>query len=317
MKLDDKVFVAGHRGLVGSALTRCLRDRGYQALLLRTHAELDLMDGAQVDEFLAAESPDVILLAAARVGGIRANAERPAQFIHENLALQTNVIHGAYRHGARQLLFLGSSCIFPRHAEQPLREDALLTGLLEPTNEPYAVAKIAGIKMCAAYRRQYGVDFRAVMPCNLYGPGDHFDLQNSHVLPALLRKMHEAKVRGAEQVEVWGSGRPRREFLHCDDLAEACVFLMEEKAGDSFGEFVNIGAGEDVSIRELAELIAKVVGFSGKLAFDSSQPDGTPQKLLDVTRLTALGWKPRRTLIEGIRATYEWYQTSGAAEQPA
>jgi len=304
MNEADRIFVAGHRGLVGSAIVRELERLGYRNLVLRTSAELDLRNQASVEGFFEATRPDHVVLAAAKVGGIRANDTYPADFIRDNLQIQTNVIDSAWRAGTKKLCFLGSSCIYPKHAEQPLREDALLTGPLEPTNEWYAVAKIAGIKMCQAYRRQYGFNAISLMPTNLYGPGDNFDLQNSHVLPALIRRFHEARKRGDAEVLVWGTGTPRREFLHVDDLARAVVFLM--RTYDD-GELVNVGCGSDVSIRELAEMVAAAVGFKGQLSFDKSKPDGTPRKLLDVGRITALGWSPRIALGEGIRSTYEWF----------
>lgn len=301
-----KVFVAGHRGLVGSAIVRRLRGAGFDNLVLRTHAELDLGDAAAVREFFAAERPEYVFLAAARVGGILANDSYPADFIRDNLLIQTSVIDAAQRHGVRKLLFLGSSCIYPKHAPQPMREDCLLTGPLEPTNEWYAVAKIAGIKMCQAYRRQHGFNAICLMPTNLYGPGDNFDLATSHVLPALIRKFHDARECGAAEVVVWGSGTPRREFLHVDDLADACLFLMEGYDGE---RIVNVGVGEDISIAELAELVQRVVGFQGRIVLDPSKPDGTPRKLLDVSRLRELGWSARIGLEEGIRETYAWFLT--------
>lgn len=304
-----KVYVAGHRGLVGGALVRRLKQAGYPDLVLRSRAELDLLDQAAVDAFFERERPEVVYLAAARVGGIQANASQPADFLLENLLIQTNVLRAAWRAGVSKLLFLGSSCIYPKHAPQPMTEDCLLTSPLEPTNEAYAIAKIAGIKMCSAFNQQYGTSFLAAMPTNLYGPGDNFDLRSSHVLPALLRKFHEAQLRGVDRVEVWGTGRPRREFLHCEDLADACVFLMERCSAEEIGECINVGVGEDISIRELAELIADIVGFEGQLVFDPAQPDGTPRKLLDVSRLTALGWRARIGLREGITRTYEWYRS--------
>jgi GDP-L-fucose synthase len=305
MNPTDRVYIAGHRGLVGSALVRRLEGEGFQHLVRRTHAELDLGDAGAVDSFFAAERPDYVFLAAARVGGILANSSYPADFIRENLAIELNVIAAAHRHGVRKLLFLGSSCIYPRLASQPLKEEYLLTGPLESTNEAYAIAKIAGIKMCQAYGRQFGSRFISVMPTNLYGPGDNFDLQTTHVLPALLRKFHEAKLEDAPRVEVWGSGNPRREFLHVDDVADACVFVMRHH--DDPETILNIGVGEDVTIRELAEMIRDVVGYRGDIVFDPSRPDGTPRKLLDVSRLSALGWRARIPLREGIEQTYRWY----------
>ncbi len=300
-----RIYVAGHRGLVGSAILRRLQAGGYRNLVTRTHAELDLLDQRAVQAFLYAEKPDAVVLAAAKVGGIVANNTYRAQFIYENLAIQNNVIHGAYTSGVRRLLFLGSSCIYPKLAPQPLKEEHLLTGLLEPTNEPYAIAKIAGIKMCGAYNSQYGTDYIAAMPTNMYGPGDNYDLQNSHVLPALIRKMHEAKVSGAPSVVIWGSGQPRREFLYSDDLADACVFLLENASASAIGEFVNVGCGEDVTISELAALAARVVGFTGELVYDRSRPDGTPRKLMDVSRIRATGWAPKVSLEQGIALAYQ------------
>jgi len=310
MNEADAIFVAGHRGLVGSAIERELRRRGFQNLLLRGSDELDLRAQAAVEEFFQQFRPQFVLLAAAKVGGIWANNAYPADFIRDNLQIQTNVIDSAYRAGVRKLCFLGSSCIYPKLAAQPMREDALLTGPLEPTNEWYAIAKISGVKMCQAYRRQYGFNAISLMPTNLYGPGDNFDLQGSHVLPALIRRFHEAKVRGDEEVVVWGSGTPRREFLHVDDLAEAVVHLMQTYEGE---DLVNIGCGVDVTIRELAEMVARIVGFEGRTRFDTSRPDGTPRKLLDVTRLSGLGWRSRIPLEEGIRMTYGWYMANEAA----
>ena len=304
MNKDARIFVAGHRGLVGSAIVRRLAAEGYGNLVLRSSAELDLRDQAAVERFFAEQRPELVFLAAAKVGGIHANTTYPADFIRDNLQVQTNVIDAAYRLGTRKLLFLGSSCIYPKHAPQPMSEDCLLTGPLEPTNEWYAIAKIAGVKMCQAYRRQYGFHAICAMPTNLYGPGDNFDLNNSHVLPALLRKFHEAKERGAEDVVVWGTGTPRREFLHVDDLADACVFMMQRHDDE---QPLNIGWGEDISIRELAALIQEIVGFSGRLRFDSSKPDGTPRKLLDTSRVNALGWRPKISLRDGIVATYRWF----------
>jgi GDP-L-fucose synthase len=312
MRPADRVFVAGHRGLVGSALVRRLEAEGFERLLLRTRSELDLTDPAAVDRFFAEQRPQYVFLAAAKVGGIVANDTYPADFIRDNLAIQLNVIDAAHRHGVEKLLFLGSSCVYPKHAPQPMKEEHLLTGVLEPTNEAYAIAKIAGIKMCEAYRRQYGARFISVMPTNLYGPNDNFDLETSHVLPALIRRFHEAKQNGAPAVTLWGTGTPRREFLHVDDLADACVHLM--RSYDEAG-LVNIGWGRDIPIRELAELVAHTVGYEGSLEWDSSRPDGTPRKLLDTSRLTALGWTPRIELEDGIRQTYDWYRSS--AGQPA
>jgi GDP-L-fucose synthase len=304
MKPADTIFVAGHRGLVGSALVRRLQAAGFDELLLRSRFELDLSDGAAVNEFFAEQRPQYVFLAAAKVGGIVANDTFPADFIRENLAIQLNVIDAAHRHGAEKLLFLGSSCVYPKHAPQPMKEEYLLTGPLEPTNDAYAIAKIAGIKMCESYRRQYGSRFISVMPTNLYGPHDNFDLETSHVLPALIRRFHEAKETGAASVTLWGTGTPRREFLHVDDLADACVHLM---LSYDDGDLVNIGWGEDISIRELAEMVARVVGYDGEVAWDASKPDGTPRKLLDTSRLKALGWTPRIGLEEGVRGTYGWY----------
>jgi len=302
----SKVFVAGHKGLVGSAIVRRLQADGIEAVVAGRD-ELDLSDQAAVDEWFADKKVDQVYLAAAKVGGIHANDTYPAEFLHDNLVIQTNVIHAAWKHGVSKLLFLGSSCIYPKLAPQPMPEDSLLTGPLEPTNQWYAIAKIAGIKMCQAYRKQYGFDAISVMPTNLYGPGDNFDLENSHVLPALIRKFHEAKSSGAESVEVWGSGAPRREFLHVDDLADACVFLMENY---SSADIVNVGWGKDISIAELADLIRGIVGFQGRIEFDPSKPDGTPRKLLDTSKLTALGWQPSIALDAGIASTYDWYRSN-------
>ena len=304
MTEDSRIYVAGHRGLVGSAILRRLQAAGYRRVIVRSRQELDLTDQAAVDRFFSAEQPEYVFLAAARVGGILANSTRPAEFIRDNLMIQTNVIDAAYRHGVRKLLFLGSSCLYPRLAPQPMKEEYLLGGPLEPTNDAYAVAKIAGIKMCQAYRAQFGFAAICPMPTNLYGPGDDFDLNNAHVLPALLRKFHEARTSGAPEVVVWGSGTPRREFMHVDDLADACLFLM---AVYDSPEIINVGVGTDVTIAELAELIRQIVGYSGRIAFDPSKPDGMPRKLLDVSRLRALGWRPRIPLEEGIRQTYRWY----------
>jgi len=301
---SQSVFVAGHRGLVGGAVVEELRHAGYSRVLTQTRSELDLTDSAAVRAFFDSERPARVVVAAARVGGIKANADRPVEFLLENLKIQNNLIESAHHSGVEKLLFLGSSCIYPKFASQPIPETALLTGELEPTNEPYAIAKIAGIKLCQAYAREYGDRFISAMPTNLYGPGDNFDLETSHVLPALVRKVHEAKVSGAPEVCIWGTGTPRREFLHVHDLARACRFLLEEYDSP---EIVNIGVGEDVTIRELAELIAEILGYRGKLAFDSTKPDGTPRKLLDVSRIHSLGWRARIPLPEGIRQTYAWY----------
>ncbi len=304
MNEADRILVAGHRGLVGSAIRRQLEAAGYGNLLLRTHAELDLTDQSAVEAFFRSERPDYVFLAAAKVGGILANATYPADFIRENLQIQCNVIDSAWRNGVRKLCFLGSSCIYPRLAPQPIREEYLLTGPLEPTNEWYAIAKIAGIRMCQAYARQHGFPAISLMPANLYGPGDNFSLESSHVLPALLRKCHEAKVEGREEVVIWGTGRPRREFLHVDDLAGACLFLMRNYDSE---EPINVGTGEDLTIRELAQTVARVVGFEGEFVFDDSRPDGTPRKLLDSGRLRQLGWLPRIPLEAGVAQTYAWY----------
>ncbi|CAL5328330.1 unnamed protein product [Camellia sinensis] len=299
-----KIFVAGHRGLVGSAIVNKLRQLGYTNLLLRSHSDLDLTRQSAVEAFFAAENPQFVILAAAKVGGIHANNTYPADFIAINLQIQTNVIDSAYRHGVKKLVFLGSSCIYPKFAPQPIPEDALLTGPLEPTNEWYAVAKIAGIKMCQAYRIQYNWDAISAMPTNLYGPNDNFHPENSHVLPALMRRFHEAKVSGAIEVVVWGTGSPLREFLHVDDLADAVVFLMEKYSG--LGH-VNVGSGKEVTIKELAELVKEVVGFEGELVWDTSKPDGTPRKLMDSSKLSGLGWVPKISLRDGLVDTYKWY----------
>jgi len=298
------VYVAGHRGLVGGALLRALKARGHDRIITRTSAELDLRDSRAAADFFAAEKPDYVIVAAAKVGGIHANNSYPAQFIYDNLTIAANTIHQAHVHDVKKLLFLGSSCIYPKFAPQPMPEDCLLSGVLEPTNEPYAIAKIAGIKLCESYRREYGCNFISAMPTNLYGPGDNFDLATSHVLPALLRKAHEAKVSGQSELPVWGSGRAQREFLHVDDLAQACLFLMDHYDGL---QPVNVGTGVDLSIRELAETIVDVVGGGLELNFDASKPDGTPRKLLDVRRLADLGWKASIELRSGIESTYRWY----------
>jgi GDP-L-fucose synthase len=306
---DSKIYVAGHRGLVGSGVVRNLRQRGYRKLLLRTHSELDLTEQSAVRDFFAKERPDAVIMAAARVGGIQANNTRPAEFIRDNLLIQDNVIDAARQSGVAKFVFLGSSCIYPKLSPQPIKEDYLLTGALEPTNEWYAIAKIAGLKMCQAYRRQYDFNAISLMPTNLYGPGDNFDLQNSHVLPALIRRFHEAALRGDGAMTIWGTGTPRREFLHVDDMADAVVHLMETYDQEPI---VNLGWGEDVTIRELAELVAEVTGFTGRLEFDAEKPDGTPRKLLDTTRLTSLGWRPKITLRAGIEQTYDWFKDNVA-----
>lgn len=304
MNKDAKIYVAGHCGLVGSAILRKLQADGYTNLVYKTSQELDLRDKNQIDEFFAEEKPEYVFLAAAKVGGIVANNEYPADFIRDNLMIQTNVIDAAYRNGVKKLLFLGSTCIYPKFAPQPLKEEYLLTGELEPTNEPYAIAKIAGIKMCQSYNRQYGTKYISVMPTNLYGPNDNFDLHTSHVLPALIRKFHEAKENNAPYVEVWGTGAPRREFLYSDDLADACVFLMNNYEGN---EIVNVGVGEDISIKELAEKIKNIVGYQGEIKFDTTKPDGTPRKLVDVSKINALGWKASISLDEGLQKAYQWF----------
>jgi GDP-L-fucose synthase len=314
MQPDSKIYVAGHRGLVGSALARALEQHGYRNLVLRTHAELDLTNQAAVGDFFAQEKPEYVLLAAARVGGINANNTYPAEFIQQNLAIQTNVIHESWRNNVKRLLFLGSSCIYPKVCQQPIKEEYLMTGPLEPTNRPYATAKIAGVEMCHAYNRQYGTQYIAVMPTNLYGPNDNYDLNNSHVLPALIRKMHEARRSAAAEVVVWGTGAPRREFLHSDDMAGACLYLLEqpeERLQPLFSEdhppLLNIGCGEDITIREVAEMIRSIVGYTGALTFDASKPDGTLRKVLDVSRMAGLGWRARIGLEEGLRGVYAAY----------
>jgi GDP-L-fucose synthase len=304
MQKDSKILVAGHRGLVGSAIVRHLQNSGYSNLVLRSRKETDLTDSVAVGRLFESERPEYVFLAAAKVGGILANSSYPADFIRDNLAIELNVIDAAYRNGVRKLEFLGSSCIYPKFAPQPMKEEYLLTGALEPTNEWYAIAKIAGIKLCQAYRQKYGFNAISLMPTNLYGPGDNFDLNNSHVLPALIRKFHEAKIEGRKEVVIWGTGTPRREFLHVDDLASAAVFLMQQYDG---AEIVNVGVGDDVTIAELAALVKKVVGFEGNLVFDTTKPDGTPRKLLDVSRLTALGWRASTTLEQGVASTYQWF----------
>jgi len=304
MKKSDRIFIAGHRGMVGSAITRALEAAGYANLLRRSRAELDLGDTSAVARFFQKEKPEIVVFAAAKVGGIKANNDFPVEFLIDNLRIQTNVIAAAHENGARKVLFLGSSCIYPKHAPQPIPESALLTGPLEPTNEAYAIAKIAGVKLCQAYTREYGANFISAMPSNLYGPNESFDLETSHVLAALLRKAHEAKTNRARELVVWGTGAPRREFLHVDDCASACLFLLEKYDSP---EIINVGSGEDVTIRELAELICDVVGFEGELTWDKTKPDGTPRKLLDVSKLRALGWKATISLRNGIAQTYDWF----------
>ncbi len=304
MNKNARIYVAGHQGLVGSAILRQLQVQGYRNIIVVTREELDLLEQTAVYRFFAREKPEYVFLAAARVGGIEANRSFPAQFIWENLLIQSHVIDAAYNHGVRKLLFLGSSCIYPALAPQPLKEEYLLNGKLEETNEAYAIAKIAGIKMCQAYNRQYGCNYISVMPTNLYGPGDNFDLNTSHVLPALIRKFHEAKVRQDKEVVVWGTGQPRREFLHVDDLARACIFLMHKY---DQSEVINIGTGKDIKIADLAVLIKNIVGYEGKIVYDYSKPDGTPRKLLDVSKITALGWQSQITLKQGIESTYHWF----------
>ena len=310
MEKSSRIYVAGHRGLVGSAIWRELERQGFTNLIARTHAELELLDTQAVRKFYADEKPEFVCVAAARVGGIVANDSLPAQFIYENLQVQNNLIHGAHEAGVKKLLFLGSSCIYPKHAPQPLKEEYLLSGPLEPTNEWYAIAKIAGVKMCQAYRRQYGSRFISAMPTNMYGPNDSYDLQHSHVLPALIRKFHEAKLSGSDSVTCWGSGNPRREFLYADDLGRACVFLMQHYDEE---QFINVGSGSDVTIRELAETIQRIVAFSGKIIWDTSKPDGTPRKWMDSSRLLALGWKPQVDFETGIALAYEDFKKRFAA----
>lgn len=313
MNKESKIYVAGHRGLVGSAIMRQLDAMGYSNVLTRTHSELDLINQAQVQTFFEKEKPEYVFLAAAKVGGIHANNTYPAEFIYQNMMIEANIVDAAYRNGVEKLLFLGSSCIYPRAVAQPMREDALLTDILEPTNEPYALAKIAGIKLCESYNRQYGTDYRSVMPTNLYGEGDNFHPENSHVIPAVMRRFHEAKERGDTEVVVWGSGKPMREFLHVDDMASACLYVMNlaketyEVNTQPMLSHINVGTGVDCTIREMAETIKKVVGFEGELVFDSSKPDGAMRKLMDVSRLGAMGWKASIAFEEGLAATYEWY----------
>jgi GDP-L-fucose synthase len=304
MKKESKIYVAGYKGLVGSAIERNLQKKGYNNLVCSDREDFDLQQQAQVNAFFEREKPEYVFLAAAKVGGIWANKTYPAEFIYSNLSIEVNIIHAAYTHGVKKLLFLGSSCIYPRLAPQPMREDSLLTSPLEPTNEAYAIAKIAGLKMCRYYNEQYGTNFISVMPTNLYGPNDNYDLRTSHVLPALIRKFHEAKVNNQPYVELWGTGSPKREFLYVDDLADAVVFLMEKYDYKEIGEIINIGVGEDITIKELAETVKSIVGFEGELKWDTEKPDGTPRKLLDVSRLKALGWKPSHSLKQGIQETY-------------
>jgi len=307
MNKSSKILVAGHTGLVGSAMKRRLEEEGYTDIATASWPAIDLTDQRATNEFMAREKPSAVFLCAAKVGGILANSTFPADFIYQNVMIAANVIHASFRHGARKLLNLGSSCIYPRLAPQPLREEYLLTGELEPTNEPYAIAKIAAIKLCSAYNQQYGTNFISVMPTNLYGPGDNFDLETSHVLPAMIRRFHEAKENGAPAVTLWGTGTPRREFLYVDDLAAACVHLMTHHDARALGEFVNIGTGADLTIAELAGIVARVVGYRGEIRWDHTKPDGTPQKLLDVSRIHDLGWRARVGLEEGIQRTYQWY----------
>lgn len=313
MEIDRKIYVAGHRGLVGSAIVRQLKKLGYENFIFHTHKELDLVNQVQVNDFFATEKPDFVFLAAAKVGGIHANNTYPADFIYENMMVEANVINAAYQTNVKRLLFLGSSCIYPRAVKQPMREDALMTDVLEQTNEPYAVAKIAGIKLCESYNRQYGTDFRSVMPTNLYGIGDNFHPENSHVIPALMRRFHEAKEGGNSEVVVWGSGKPMREFLHVDDMASACIYIMtlDKEIYDNNTQpmlsHINVGTGEDCTIKKMAETVQKVVGFKGELKFDASKPDGSPRKLMDVSRINDMGWKATISLKEGLKSTYRWY----------
>lgn len=301
MNQGDKIYVAGHRGMVGSAIVRGLESRGYTNIITRTHAELDLIDQAAVARFFETQRPEYVFLAAAKVGGIVANSTMPAQFLYDNMMIECNVIHSAYLFGVKKLMFLGSSCIYPRMAQQPMKEEALLTGALEPTNEPYAIAKIAGIKMCEAYRSEFGCNFVSVMPTNLYGPGDNYDLQNSHVLPAMLRKFHEAKTNGDPKVVLWGTGSPLREFLHADDMADATIFCMDNYDG---AMHINVGSASEVSIGQLADMVAHVVGYGGQIEWDTTKPDGTPRKLMDSSRLLSMGWRPQISLRQGIEMVY-------------
>lgn len=309
MNKNSKIYIAGHRGLVGSAIKRNLEKRGFVNLIFKTHQELDLTNQSAVANFFQKEKPKYIFLAAAKVGGILANNTYPAEFIYENLQIQNNIIHQSYLNKVKKLLFLGSSCIYPKFAPQPIKEKYLLTGLLEPTNEPYALAKIAGIKMCKYYNKQYGTNFISVMPTNLYGPNDNFNLNTSHVLPALIRKFYEAKINNKKEVILWGTGKPKREFLYVDDLANACIFLIKNYNATDIGEFVNIGTGEDISIKELAKIIKNIAKYKGKIVWDKSKPDGTPRKILDVSHLHNLGWKHKIKLEQGVKKAYEWYKT--------
>jgi GDP-L-fucose synthase len=312
MNKDSKIFIAGHRGLVGSALVRALSAAGYSKIITRTRDELDLIDAKLVADFFKKEKPEFVFDAAARVGGIMANKEHPAEFIYQNLTIQNNIIHNAYISGVKKLLFLGSVCIYPKFAEEPVREESLLSGLLEPTNRAYAIAKIAGIVMCQSYNAQYGTNFVSVMPTNLYGPNDNFDLKSSHVLPALMRRFHEAKIRGDSKVTLWGTGSPRREFMHSDDMARACLFIMDKYDGS---DIINIGFGSDITINEVAEMIKEITGFGGKIDWDTTKPDGTLRRLLDNSRLTKLGWSPKIDLKEGLTSSYEWFKDNIAKEK--
>ena len=322
MNCNDKIYIAGHRGLVGSAIVRNLKTRGFTNLITRTHAELDLTHQAAVNVFFQAEQPDYVVLAAAKVGGIHANNTYPAEFIYQNLMIEANIIQAAYQQGVKRLLFLGSTCIYPRAVAQPMKEDALLTDTLEPTNEPYAIAKIAGIKLCESYNRQYGTDYRSVMPTNLYGINDNFHPENSHVVPALMRRFHQAKAENQAEVIVWGSGAPKREFLNVDDMAAASLFVLEldeatyQANTQPMLSHINVGTGKDVTIRELAETMQRVVGYPGKVSFDSSKPDGPPRKLIDTTRLTAMGWRYQIELEQGLKQTYQWYQRQNHNPDP-
>jgi len=312
MEHDSKIFIAGHTGLVGSAIMRKLKGEGYHNLILRSHSELDLTRQKEVEEFFEKEKPEYVFLCAAKVGGILANSTYPAEFIYKNMMIAANVIHASYKYSVKKLLNLGSSCIYPKFAPQPLKEEYLLTGELEPTNEPYAIAKIAAIKLCRYYNEQYGTNYVSVMPTNLYGPNDNFELETSHVLPALIRRFHEAKRNSLAEVTLWGTGSPFREFLYVDDLADACLYVMQNFDAKDIGEFINIGTGEDLTIRELAQLVAEVVGFSGKIVWDTTKPDGTPKKLLDVSKMHGLGWEAQTSLRQGIMKTYDCYENAGS-----